>query len=429
MGTATTTGRGPVPFNEFFRRAVGNDPFPFQAEFAKVLPALVDVPTGLGKTAMAVIGWLWRRFAAGDEVRRQTPRRLVYCLPMRVLVEQTRDNTIRWLHNLGVLGGRVTLNPQRGAGEFAGPECSVEDYSPNSDKPDTVAVYVLMGGEDEGGWDTYPEREAIIIGTQDMLLSRALNRGYAASRSRWPMQFGLLHTDCLWVFDEIQLMGAGLATSAQLEAFRQLLGTQDGHGCRSVWMSATLRPEWLKTVDFASHVGNLARLSLTTSDLNHGQVRQRYCAQKPLAKARGTIDKVADLAREILDAHKPGTRTIVIVNTVRRARELVETLQRSVGEWAQGSKGKRRTRSKSVCQLAPPDSPPTPSVVLLHSRYRPIDRKRRVEEALADIAPRGVIIVSTQVIEATGAASGTDRRRCGGSRYPTSGRHHTRQPT
>jgi len=45
--------------------------------------------------------------------------------------------------------------------------------------PDThrPTVHVAMGGEDTGEWFLYPERAAIIIGTQDMLLSRALNRG------------------------------------------------------------------------------------------------------------------------------------------------------------------------------------------------------------------------------------------------------------
>ena len=41
-----------------------------------------------------------------------------------------------------------------------------------------------------------PKRPAILIGTQDMLLSRALNRGYGMSRYRWPMHFGLLNNDC-----------------------------------------------------------------------------------------------------------------------------------------------------------------------------------------------------------------------------------------
>lgn len=48
-------------FNEFFKRATGNDPFPYPRRFVEEgeIPELVDVPTGLGKTAMAVLGWLW----------------------------------------------------------------------------------------------------------------------------------------------------------------------------------------------------------------------------------------------------------------------------------------------------------------------------------------------------------------------------------
>ena len=119
-----------------------------------------------------------------------------------------------------------------------------------------------MGGEDDDDWDLHPENETILIGTQDMLLSRALNRGYAASRARWPMHFGLLNTDCLWVFDEVQLMGSGLATTTQLEAFRWLLGSKDGHRCRSIWMSATLQRDWLKTVDLRDRVESLPCVDL-----------------------------------------------------------------------------------------------------------------------------------------------------------------------
>ena len=78
-----------------------------------------------------------------------------------------------------------------------------------------------MGGADAGRWHLYPERDAVLIGTQDMLLSRALNRGYASPRARWPMEFGLLNHDALWVMDEVQLMDVGLATSGQLQVFRR----------------------------------------------------------------------------------------------------------------------------------------------------------------------------------------------------------------
>ena len=404
--------QAPRKFEDMFLDLTGYHPFPFQCSYAQELPAVVKVPTGLGKTAMAVVGWLWRRFEADDAVRHQTPRRLVYCLPMRVLVEQTRDNAVRWLHKLGRLGGKVTFKPPHSDGERATPNHRIATYLPSADEPDRVAVYVLMGGEDEEDWDIHPEREAIIIGTQDMLLSRALNRGYAATRSRWPLQFGLLHTDCLWVFDEIQLMGSGLATTAQLEAFRRMLPAKDSetakniHGCRSVWMSATLRPEWLKTVDFKDRVDALPRLELDAEDRKSDEVTKRWNARKPLEKTEATTGQAQALADEIRQAHKTGMRTIVVVNTVKRACELHEALEEVFnGASAAGAGGGRRA-SRRRSEL-PPDADavaaaPKPNLVLLHSRFRPTDRAKRVEAALADVASDGpgTIVVSTQAIEA-----------------------------
>ncbi|RME40810.1 MAG: DEAD/DEAH box helicase, partial [Planctomycetota bacterium] len=404
--------RTDLSFSDFFKEAVGSPPFPFQQRFAEELPALVHVPTGLGKTAMAVLGWLWRRHGAGEDFRRQTPRRLVYCLPMRVLVEQTRDHAIRWLHNLGCLGGRVTFDPPLGVGRLATPKQRVATYAPSADEPDKVAVYVLMGGEDEDDWYVHPEREAIIIGTQDMLLSRALNRGYAASRSRWPMQFGLLHTDCLWVFDEIQLMGSGLATTAQLEAFRRILphgeatSARNGHGCRSVWMSATMRKEWLGTVDFKEHLAALRPLKLTSDDEENETAQRCLAAVKPLRRAAARLGDVKDvegLAAEILEGHGEacekagrGTRTIVVVNTVRRACELFKALREPQG----GGKGRKSRDTEASAGSTDVRTRGGSKLVLLHSRFRPEDRDRKVQEALGDPPPEGTIIVSTQVIEA-----------------------------
>jgi len=340
-----------MTFDDFFRRASDHDqePYPFQREFAeaKALYQLVDVPTGLGKTAMAILGWLWRRFRAKETIRRATPRRLVYCLPMRVLVEQTRENAQKWLKNLREVG-----------------------YLPHD-----VSISILMGGEKKRNWVMYPEQEAILIGTQDMLLSRALNRGYAASRARWPMEFGLLNNDCLWVFDEIQLMGPGLATTAQLHALRHLLGTMEGHGCCSLWMSATLQRDWLKTVDF--HLNWLGEpLKLTADDRKDKRVRRLWDARKPLQPANNGVDDPTGLADEILNKHKPGTRTIVVVNTVRRACNLYNAVAKQL-------------KSRDGQQL-----------VLLHSRFRPNDRKTQIDKVLAAPPPEGTIVVSTQVIEA-----------------------------
>lgn len=45
-------------FAPWFQDATGHVPYPFQIRFAceSPLPQLVDVPTGMGKTAMAVLG-------------------------------------------------------------------------------------------------------------------------------------------------------------------------------------------------------------------------------------------------------------------------------------------------------------------------------------------------------------------------------------
>jgi CRISPR-associated endonuclease/helicase Cas3 len=83
-----------IEFIDLFRLATGNKPYPYQTRLAigRALPHLLDIPTGLGKTAAVVLAWLWRRRFANEAIRRQTPRRLVYCLPMRVVVDQTRDS-------------------------------------------------------------------------------------------------------------------------------------------------------------------------------------------------------------------------------------------------------------------------------------------------------------------------------------------------
>jgi len=397
-----------MDYGEFFVRATGVEegPCPFQKAFAESerLYDLVHVPTGLGKTAMVIIGWLWRRFHGGDKIRTATPRRLVYCLPMRVLVEQTRHNAIRWLYNVGRLAGDVVFEPPASPGQLAGRNQQIAKYTPEVGDPEKVAVHILMGGEDGDDWDIHPEREAILIGTQDMLLSRALNRGYAASRSRWPMQFGLLHTDCLWVFDEIQLMGSGLATTAQLEAFRRTLpdratdSSRGGHGCRGVWMSATMRRDWLKTVDFKNEVDALPVLELKKED--HECADKRWKAKKPLSRAQAITGDASAIAGEILQAHRFGTRTIVVVNTVDRARALYDALYKILGHASpctrkSPGKGERRNAAESADIGDVP-----PQIVLLHSRFRPCDRQAHIDAALAEPADGGTIIVSTQVIEA-----------------------------
>ncbi|MDD4126332.1 MAG: CRISPR-associated helicase Cas3' [Methanomicrobium sp.] len=339
-------------FQQFFKDATGHLPYPYQEELAVSdnFPEVIEIPTGLGKTDAIILAWIWRRrFDPRNDVRNSTPRRLFFCLPMRVLVEQTRDKAEKWLDNLSLLG----TNSASDAGK--------------------ISVTVLMGGEDRQKWDLYPERDAIIIGTQDMLISRALNRGYGMSRYRWPTHFGLMNNDCLWVMDEIQLMGKSLSTSLQLQAFRKMIGTMNNLPIQSVWMSATLDKNWLKTVDYNPEKEINKVLKLKADDFKEPLVAKRNNAVKKLKKSECDSTKPKELAEEIISKHKAGTRTLVVVNTVKRATELYEALEKKK-----------------------PDS----KLVLIHSRFRPPDRKEVVQSLLDEPKEAGTIIVSTQVIEA-----------------------------
>ena len=345
-------------FDDFFRAAfAGRDPFDYQKRLAEadLLPSLVNAPTGAGKTAAVLGAWLWRRL----HDPRGVGRRLVYCLPMRTLVEQTRGVAEQAIESLG-LAERFT-------------------------------VHTLMGGDIRDEWDTQPEREYILIGTQDMLLSRALNRGYAMSQFRWPVHFGLLNNDCLWVFDEIQLMGDGLATTAQLAAFREKFETFGA--CHSLWMSATLDRKWLRTIDFTPHVDGLALSQLDDADRASPVLSARLNAVKTVERAPSICRTPQGLASFVKENHERGTQTLVVVNRVARARETFAALEESFGLSPQ--------KAKKGTPTTTPDSH-APELLLIHSRFRPHERKRwtTLLNEQPDSDGNGRILVATEVVEA-----------------------------
>jgi len=395
-----------MTFDEFYIQAFGKQsdesfaPFDYQRRLAEdkwgegnsSWPDLLDVPTGLGKTAATVLAWLWKRgWRAGQRGVAPdpgTPRRLVYCLPMRVLVEQTHRNICTWLRNLDLAG------------------------EPGDDR---VSVHLLMGGaEDLKTWAEHPDEDMILIGTQDMLLSRALMRGYGMSRYQWPIHFAWLHNDALWVFDEVQLMGSGLTTSAQLEAFRQKIGLSSRS--RSLWVSATLKRGWLRTVDFDP--ASAIQLDLSEEEKKAPAVRERREAVKALTpcdvtlistkssksekqEESETVSKLTSddvktylkaLVRRVLAAHQSGTTTIAILNTVERAQGLFAELESHFAELPV-------TGRKKAVATAPSD-PNDPERLLIHSRFRAGDR--RAHEARLQSSPPagGRILIATQAIEA-----------------------------
>lgn len=364
----------PEKYKNFFKQATGlsNDPYPYQVRLAidDIFPGLLDIPTGLGKTAAVILAWLWRR-RLEERFKNETPRRLVYCLPMRVLVEQTASNVRNWLENLEIAG------------------------MPGDGK---VSVHFLMGGSEDvrkATWAEYPEEDAILIGTQDMLLSRALMRGFGMSRYLWPVHFALLHNDALWVFDEVQLMGPGLSTSVQLDLFQNEFW-KPAIRCHFLWMSATPGEGMFDTID---------RRDRSKQQLQEDKIRclpgDAPERNEPAFKAEKEIEILSKQPKVespkskdgILDQHNAGQISLFVVNTVRQAQGIFQELKTAIE--------KRKAKKYQAPELLPP----------LHGRMRPCDRKRRMETLLEFSARQktnkgsvpdhpGIIVVATQVVEA-----------------------------
>ncbi len=372
MGSNRTTDYGSVDgyedwvngmseYAKWFQEATQFEPHAWQEELgctSEIDSRLIRIPTGFGKTQGVVGAWAFHRLIHENK---NWPRRLVFCLPMRVLVEQTVEVIREILSRMGV----------------------------------AVPVHVLMGGsdatdvgkDDSVEWHLNPESPAVLVGTQDMLLSRALNRGYAVARARWPMEYALLNSDCLWVMDEIQLMDVGLITSVQCQSFRDRFTGNIARKAYTWWMSATLQPEWLKTVDFATSLKELENKTLTIdSQQRKGGL---FDILKPLATTNVPAAEDKDsknFAQVVVEAHLQsessdhGRITLAVVNTVRSAVEIHAVLLKD-----------KSLKEQHV------------DLRLVHSRFRGHERASWRDDFLKrESCSKGTnrIIVATQVIEA-----------------------------
>ncbi len=342
-------------FAKWFRGATGYaSPQAWQLELAGSADCsnrLIRIPTGLGKTLGVLSAWLFHRVV---QPKSNWPRRLVWCLPMRTLVEQTTSEAQKIVAQAGM--------------------------------KDRVEVHRLLGGVEENQWYANPEREAILVGTQDMLLSRALNRGYAMGRAAWPRAFGLINCDALWVMDEVQLMGVGLTTGSQIQAFWEHHKTKGDSSNRfpraTWWMSATLQPDWLRTPETVTMVDELASSALRIKE--HDRNGVLWEARKSLSIEAINPKEAADLVAQSHETHaadtETGRQTLVVVNRVQTAKDLFHSLQKLFR-----------------------NSDSAPDLRLVHSRFRPYERASWLSNFLSreSLGPQlNRIVVATQVVEA-----------------------------
>lgn len=360
-------------FTEFFKTATNEfTPYRWQLQVAlDGLPEVLHVPTGLGKTEVALV-WAWRRLVD----KQPEPLHLVVCLPMRSLVTQTVQRLTGYFSKLRAKNPEIN-----------------------------VGVHQLMGGAIGDEWARSPDKPWVLVGTQDQLLSRALNRGYAMSRFEWPVHFGLLNNDCRWLIDEVQLMGPGLWTTSQLDWMRRkrFLSLKP---CLTTWMSATVGTSFLRTTDRdrddlgepSSEQRAFESKLKTALDGDQGLSWWRN-AKRPVewwppekpskpggakesksAKSpTGGVVGAVTIAAAVVNDHTASTLSLVICNTVDMARDVFRALS-------------------------------VEHKVLLTSRFRREDRSQHEQRLLDFVANRkagklptsdpGLVCVSTQVIEA-----------------------------
>ena len=177
-------------FKDAFESLTGYRPFPWQQRLydehlalgIDKLPHAIDIPTGLGKTAIMAI-WLLAR-AAGASL----PRRLVYIVDRRAVIDQATEFAEQLQRALAEEKQLAPVRHSLGLG--------------NTELP----ISTLRGQHvDNRKWMANPAMPAIIVGTVDMVGSRLLFQGYGISRRMRPFAAGLLGCDALALLDEAHL--------------------------------------------------------------------------------------------------------------------------------------------------------------------------------------------------------------------------------
>lgn len=284
----TVTAR--LDFGVCFQNLTGNPPFPWQRALydeyvAGRFPDACDIPTGLGKSSVVAV---WLLALVGHAVAGGAgsfPRRLVYVVNRRTVVDQATREVER-------LRQALTSPAMHEVAESLG---ALAAWS--SDAP--LAISTLRGQfADNGEWRNDPARAAVVVGTVDMVGSRLLFSGYGCGFKSRPLHAGFIGHDSLLVHDEAHLEPA---FQALIEGVvREQRRSSDKGTMRVMALTATTR-------------SSRPTLQLSDADLEQEEVRRRVDARKGLrfhsvAAAKDIPDEVARLAL----THLPSKAAILI---------------------------------------------------------------------------------------------------------------------
>jgi len=310
-----------------FKLLTGFSPMSWQTRlFSKHLkigepPSAVDIPTGLGKTAIMAL-WLIA-LATGAKL----PRRLVYVVDRRAVVDQATEFA-------------ELLRAKLDSPEAA----ELKKALRLGDR--SLPISTLRGQHvDNREWLEDPASPAIIVGTVDMIGSRLLFEGYGVSRKMRPYHAGLLGTDTLVVLDEAHLV----------PPFEKLLESIEGEADRFAARDETDRklipPFRLLSLSATGRerVGTVFRLEGSCNqprgqrcDLDDRVVQQRLTAKKGVtiipADSESLETTLAAKAWTLADGGDAPIRCIVYCDK----RETAEAVKRAIEVRAKGDKQEGR---------------------------------------------------------------------------------------
>ncbi len=271
----------------------------------------IAIPTGLGKTSVMLI---WLLALASQAAKTPTsvrlPRRLVYVVDRRTVVDQSTDvaeGLLRWLGANPKHPVTLALNSL------------LSNVHLPSQQPLTIST---LRGEraDNGDWKRDPARPAIIIGTVYKIGSRLLFWGDGDGRTRRSMHAGLLGQDVLLVHDEAHLSPAFGQLIRQVRQIQQQYPQVKPFQC--VELTATPSSE------------DAEALRLPETDQSDPVVQQRLCADKTLflrdlGDETKPSDKRAAIVEQALSYADQCKTVLVYVTSPDDASSIARELQKS----------------------------------------------------------------------------------------------------
>ncbi len=385
-------------FPGFFEAVNGFVPFSWQERAVREVydridsgsspcfPSLFDLPTGSGKTSLIDIAvFLLALEGTKEPKERSVPRRIVFVVDRRVVVDQAHEHGC---HLVGCLASEQPADPIVGKVAAALRNYAVD--SPSGVAPPPMLATVLRGGivRDEQ-WARRPDVPTVITSTVDQVGSRLLFRGYGLSKGMQPIHAGLLGADTLFLLDEVHLARPFADT---LKAIRGYQDTWPEVGGPRRWNMCELSATPGTETDDAFSLESVAELD----PVQDAVLVRRLVASKPVelpepVKVSGTDRGKAnhDFATALVDAaegHRLSAHVRNVAIVVNRVDTAVATHKLLDDRRDEGG----------------------PEAVLLTGRMRPWDRDRIVSETLRHLTTRSaladnhraVTVVATQCIEA-----------------------------